>query len=182
MKKISLLYVGLVALLIGGAGCNSGIVSPTSPVSSTLIASSTISSSTPEIPTKSSNIESEYRYYSGTIGTKKVRLVYWPNGPEDAGRDRWFFDGMYVYEGESTEPLRLMMSFTSGGHFSASGYQIIHGETASTSAHFESTDECDGANEKGILCGELTGVQGAKKMPFNFIKTDKFVLEDYLKK
>jgi hypothetical protein len=111
---------------------------------------------------------------------KKVRLIYWPDGPDQPNES--FFEGMYVYEGESTEPLRLKISFTSGGHFAASGYHFVRKEEESDGVNWESTGDCDGKNEQGILCGGLTGVQGTKKLPFNFTKTNKFTIEDYLKK
>jgi hypothetical protein len=111
---------------------------------------------------------------------KKARLIYWSDGPDRPNES--FFEGMYVYEGESTEPLRLKISFTSGGHFMASGYHLTKGEEESDGINWESTDDCDGKNEQGVLCGELTGIQGTKKMSFNFTKTDKFNLENYLKK
>lgn len=145
----------------------------------------TTSSSTASLTTTRSNTDNVLKehYYVGTIGEKKVRLVYWSNNTEVKGtvKNRWFFDGMYVYEGESAEPLRLKLSFTSGGRFSASGYQVVNGEVVSNSAHFESTDECEGANEEGVLCGEWRDTKSKKVLPFTFMQTEKFIIEDYLK-
>ena len=173
MKKLILLTGGLVACMVLGGGCTN----PLSQVTNKKLEAP--ASTNFNMAIESPGTTEEARYYSGTIGTNNARLVYWPSS--EGRNDRNFFKGIYVYEKESAAPLLLSISFTSGGRFTASEYVAANDKDRQTGVVLESTDECEGKNEEGVLCGEWRDTKSKKVLPFTFTQTEKFIIEDYLK-
>jgi hypothetical protein len=116
------------------------------------------------------------RYYTGIVGTKKARLVYWPVTSEE-NNNHSFFEGLLIYDDTQNESKSLKIQFTSGGRFIASS--LPQDEKNELAEKFESTDECDGKNEEGILCGAWSNSLKNEVFNFSFKKTEPFLINTF---
>jgi hypothetical protein len=115
------------------------------------------------------------RYYAGIIGSDKVHLMYWPHKPEADTSQHAYFDGQYVYDGISSEPIGWGADFTSGGSMSASGYIGEH----SIIENF-TNESCEG--KMPHLCGWWTKMDGTGKTKFDFNPAKPFNIGDFISK
>lgn len=122
------------------------------------------------------NLPKNSRYYTGIVGTKKARLVYWPVTSEE-NNNHSFFEGLLIYNDTQNESKSLKIQFTSGGHFIASS--LPYDEKNEPVEKFESTDECDGKNEEGILCGAWSNSLKNEVFNFSFKKTEPFLINTF---